>query len=353
MWLSSRGLRVVAPTLVFAVAAAVLVGCFSPTAFESSSNKGDGYLFCFWNLENFFDDKADNRKTSPDKEYDEWFANDKHALQKKLDNLSSALMKMNDGQGPDIFACAEVESERAAELLMEAMNEKVKDPEKKYKHILFKDPHGGRSIATAIITRLPVEKDRTQLLGRRLRILEGHLRVNDHDLIVIASHWTSRVSDKEGEGRDKYGDQIYGRFRAMYKSNPKVDFIVCGDFNDPPNDDSVIKHLHAIGDKEKVKASTVDDPFLYHLFADKKYYDGSVGSHHYEKKWMTFDQIAVSPGLLDDEGWTCETETARIINDLTADKKGFPHRFGNEKDKHERGWSDHFPVSVRLKVAAK
>jgi hypothetical protein len=43
----------------------------------------------------------------------------------------------------------------------------------------------------------------------------------------------------------------------------------------------------------------------------------------------------------------------KIVNDLTADKKGHPHRFGNEKDKGERGWSDHFPVSVRLKVAGK
>ena len=134
--------------------------------------------------------------------------------------------------------------------------------------------------------------------------------VNGHDLVVLATHWTSRVSDAEGEGRDKYADVVYGRYRGMYKSNPKVAFLVCGDFNDPPDDESVTKHLHAIGDAAKVKAAG-DPPFLFNLFGDKKYYDGSRGSHNYKNKWMTFDQIAVSPAMLDGDGWTCETETAR------------------------------------------
>jgi endonuclease/exonuclease/phosphatase family metal-dependent hydrolase len=344
-----RQLRPLRPLAVLLPLAAVVV-LFASCA---PTSKGDDFLFCFWNLENFFDDKDDGRKTEPDKDYDEWFATDKDALKLKLHNLSGALMKMNDGRGPDILAAAEVESERAAELLMEAMNAHVKDPGQKYKHILYKEISGGRHIATTIITRLDVDKDRTQLVGdKHHRILEGHVRANGHDLVIVASHWTSRVSDKEGDKRDKYGDIIYGRFRAMYKKNPKVDFLVCGDFNDPPDDESVTQHLHAIGDKAKVKEGG-DEPHLYHLFADKKFIEGEEGSHFYKGKWFLFDHIAVSPGLLDDEGWTCETETAKVVNDLTADKKGRPHRFGNERDKGERGWSDHFPVMVRLKVSEK
>jgi endonuclease/exonuclease/phosphatase family metal-dependent hydrolase len=347
----TRLLRAVLLFLPFLALIVIVTACANPGAIPTATGDGSDYLFCFWNLENFFDDKADGRKSAADREYDEWFAHDRAALTKKVENLSSALLKLNDGKGPDIFAGAELESERSAELLMDALNAKTKDPELKYKHILFKDPHGGRNIATAIITRLDVEKDRTQLLGRRQRILEGHLRVNGHDLVILATHWTSRVSDTEGEGRDKYAEIIYGRFHAMFKSNPKVDFLVCGDFNDPPDAESVTHYLHASGDKAKVKAG--NEPLLFDLFADRKYTDGSLGSHNYKGKWFTFDQIAVSPGLLDDIGWTCETETARIVNDLTADRRGHPHRFGNEHDKGERGWSDHFPVTVRLKVAAK
>jgi endonuclease/exonuclease/phosphatase family metal-dependent hydrolase len=323
---------------------------------NAPSAGSDGYLFCFWNMENFFDDKEDGRK-GPDKEYDEWFANDKKALQEKLDHLSSALMKMNDEKGPDIIAGAELESERSAELLMEALNAKIADPQQQYKHILFKEIKSGRHIATVIITRLDVDRGRTQLLGKyHQRILEGHLTVNGHELVIIASHWTSMVSDEQGDKRDRYADVIYGRFRAMYTSNPQVDFLVCGDFNDSPDDESVTNHLHAIGDRNKVTTGG-REPYLYHLFADKKYSDGTAGSENYKGKWNTFDQIAVSPDMLGGGGWTCETETAKIVNDLTEYKegrqKGHPHRFGNEKDKGERGWSDHFPVTVRLKVADK
>ena len=77
---------------------------------------------------------------------------------------------------------------------------------------------GGRHISPAVLTRLPVDARRTQVLDKRRRILEVHIEVNGHDLVVLASHWTSRVSDKRGTGRDKYADEIYGRFHAMYRA---------------------------------------------------------------------------------------------------------------------------------------
>ncbi len=333
---------------------AVLLGCGGLNVPVPPAGGSGDYLFVFWNTENFFDDKLHDYHTHPDKEYDAWFANDPKALKQKVDNLSKALTQMNDGKGPDILAVAELESERSAELLKDAMNARLKNPELHYKHILMKEPKGfGRNIGTAIITRLPVAADKTQLHGHRQRILEGHVHVNGHDLVILATHWTSRVSDEEGAGRDKYADQIYGVYRGMHMANPKVDFLVCGDFNDPPDDDSVIKHLHGIGDRTKVQKS--DEALLYNLFLDKK--DGKQGTHYYSGKWEIFDQILVSPDMLGTYGgWTCDTTSAKIINDLTADHKGHPKRFGNEHDKidlHERGYSDHFPVSVRLNVAGK
>src|SRR5262249_52985965 len=153
--------------------------------------------------------------------------------------------------------------------------------------------------------------------------------------VVIASHWTSRVSDKEGEGRDKYGDVIYGRFKAMHRSNPRVDFLVCGDFNDPPNDESVTHHLHAIGDAAKVRQGG-DEPLLLDLMADK---DPARFGTHYHSRWYIFDQIVVSPGMLDDLGWSCEPESVHTVNTLVqpGDKLRRPWRWGSERDKHPRG----------------
>jgi endonuclease/exonuclease/phosphatase family metal-dependent hydrolase len=308
------------------------------------------YLLCFWNVENLFDDHENDRLQVVDREYDRWFAKDQSALHLKMEHLSKALVEMNEGRGPDIIALAEVESQRAAEMLRDALNARLFDLSLHYSNVLFKDPHGGRNIATAIITRLPVKGNRTQLLGRRLRILEGHIEVNGHDLVILATHWTSRLTDKTGANRDKYADQIYGAFNAMYRTNPQVDFLVCGDFNDPPDAPSVTEHLHAVADH--IFDVSAAKPQLLDLFAGKD--PDRYGTHFDQGKWYIFDQIVVSPGLLDKQGWSCDPSSVQVVNSLfrPGDKHRRPWRFGNSHT-HDHGYSDHFPVTARLQVENK
>jgi endonuclease/exonuclease/phosphatase family metal-dependent hydrolase len=339
--------RLPAAVLPLAPVLLLLVACTPAAPQRDTRDNSHEYLFCFWNVENLFDDRREEHAHAADREFDRWFAEDAAARRLKYDRLSSALVKMNHGKGPDILALAEVESERAAELLRDALNAKLRGGAAPYNYVLYRDPHGGRHIANAIVTRLAVAGDRTQLHGRRQRILEGHVRANGHDLVVLATHWTSRVSDSEGEDRDRYGDVCYGVFKAMYRGNPKVDFLVCGDFNDPPDDNSVTKHLHAVGMAEFRRGGP--EPLLLDLFADKV--GGHIGTHNFHGNWLCFDQICVSPGMLDGEGWSCDPSSAGIVHDLTADERGRPHRFGNERDRSVRGWSDHFPVTVKLRVA--
>jgi hypothetical protein len=129
-----------------------------------------------------------------------------------------------------------------------------------------------------------------------------------------------------------------------------VDLLVCGDFNDPPEAESVTKHLHGTGDARAVIHSR-GEPMLFDLFAGKDPSAGH-GTHFYGGKWYIFDQIVVSPGLLDDKGWTCDLKTVHTVNSLTrpGDRQRRPWRFGSEHDRAPRGYSDHFPVTVRLKV---
>lgn len=343
--------------LLIAVVAAIYQWAKSapPTtapAFPLPTAAGDGYLFCFWNVENLFDDQDDKRGQA-DEEYDNWFSRDKDALQLKLDRLTEAILKLNDGKGPEILGICEVEGNRAADLLRQALNKKLADEALHYRNLLMKEVTAGRHIAPAIITRLPVKGNRTQLLGRQMRILEGHLDANGHDLIVVVAHWTSRLTDETGERRAKYGDQIYGAFKAMALNNPKVDFLVCGDFNDPPDAVSVTQHLRAVGDLDRVRKSVAPDPLLFDLLADKDPKAG-FGTLSYQNKPYIYDQICVSPGLLDTEGWTCLPDSIQVVNSLArpGDKQRRPWRFGGEKEQGERGYSDHFPVTVRLKVQA-
>jgi endonuclease/exonuclease/phosphatase family metal-dependent hydrolase len=343
--------------VVLLVLAAAVAGLFPdgcqkrPTTEEAAGGANNTYLFCFWNAENFFDDNNDGRHAAGDKVYDPWFAENPDILKLKLSKLTEVLLKMKDGKGPDIIALVEVETPRAAELLKDALNEKLGDPSLYYKYLLCKEVHVGRHICPAVISRLPAE--RAKLHGRGMRILEVHVNVRDQDLVVLVSHWTSRVSDHTGEMREKYGDQIYGTFKAMYKSNPKVDFLVCGDFNDTPTDASVRDHLHAVGDKEAV-LNAVEEPLLFNLLAAAA--DKGLGSHFDRGRWYLFDQIAISRGMLDGEGWSCDPQTATVVP--TPPRPGDRHsphppwKFGGPRDKAARGYSDHFPVTVELTLHA-
>jgi endonuclease/exonuclease/phosphatase family metal-dependent hydrolase len=309
---------------------------------------GREYLFCHWNVENFFDDRLDHRSQAGDKEYDRWFAENPGILKEKLNHLSDALLKLNDGRGPDILGIVEVESLRAAELLKEALNARLRDPALHYQHVLMKEVAGGRHIAPAIITRLGVRGDRTRLHGRRQRILEGHIDVDGKDLVVFEAHWTSRLRETSEHGREDYADKIYGAVHAMYKSNPRVDVLIAGDFNDTPDDPSVVKRLHTTGDIEAVRR---DGPelLLLNLFADKD--PARFGTHYYHR-WLIFDQIVGTPGMLDSFNWSCDVASVRTVNNLhrAGDRLKRPWRFGSENDHSSRGYSDHFPVTVMLQV---
>ena len=333
----------------------LLAGCPGPAPAPNDNDPNDKtpgartYLFCFWNVENLFDDQDDSRKTKGDKEYDGWFAEDKVALKQKLDNLAEVILGMNEGKGPDILALAEVESARAAELVQQTLNARLTNPALRYTTVLFLNSAGGRHISPAIITRLPVNKDKTRLLGHRLRILQGQIEVADRPLTIIASHWTSRISDKTGDSRGKYADLIYGRYKGMVIANPKVDFLVCGDFNDNPDEPSVTQHLRATEDADAVKSGG-DEPKLFNLMGSL-WKNGSASIYNGAKPYL-FDQICVSPGMLDDEGWSVVPDTAAVVPQMAL-ANGRPNRFGGAKDKRPmsaRGASDHFPVVVRLRV---
>jgi endonuclease/exonuclease/phosphatase family metal-dependent hydrolase len=310
------------------------------------------YLFAFWNVENLFDDRPDPKREGVDREFDAWFARDKEALSHKLERIGDVLLskEMNGGVGPDILALAEVESLRAVELVKDALNRRIRDKKLHYGHAVYRDPQGLRSIATALISRVPVVGT-PRVLGRSQRILEVRLSENKHELTVIISHWTSRVSDKIGKGRSNYARVIHADFQAAYRKNPAVDYLVCGDFNDTPTDAAVERDLGAVGDLNKVLSLRKNDPpLLFNPFAALA--AKNKGTHYFGDRAYVFDNVCLSPGLLDGEGWGYVKDSARIVEKLTF--RGRPDRFGGPADRRpwrNRGASDHYPVTIELRVA--
>lgn len=318
------------------------------------SGEAGTYLFCFWNVENLFDDHED-RRNSIDRPYDEAFATDESFRRLKYDHLAEALLRMNGGTGPDVVACAEVESTRAADLLMAAFNAKIPDPDRRYRSVAMHDLNAGRHIAPCVITRLGVVPADTRLHGGNLRILETHVTLNGYDLCVLATHWTSQIRREGGHGeagREKYARVIHEVAAGITGRNPSADLLVCGDFNTTPDSDEVVNVLGAVGDRSRVRpGGTV----LLDLMAGKS--PERYGTLWYGGKPLIYDQICVSAGLLDPAGWSCDPDSvATFTEGLTRPgaSRRQPWRFGDpgHGDRSERGYSDHFPVTVRLSVQA-
>jgi endonuclease/exonuclease/phosphatase family metal-dependent hydrolase len=329
---------------------ALLAGaCALAAPAQAPKSKSD--LFCFWNVANLFDDKLNPKLEKVDREYDDYFARDAEALAVKLDRLCQVLLgkEMNNGRGPDVLALAEVESARAAELLRDALNKRLKEKELHYKTVVYRDPEGGRSIATALITRVPAV-GAARLVGKYQRILVVKLAEDKHALTVVASHWSSRVSDKTGRGRSSYAQRIYDDFFAAYKRDPAIDYLVCGDFNDTPTDDSLVHDLGSTGDLNKVLSlKKGEKPMFYNPFTG--FAAAGKGTHHFGDRAYLFDQVCLSPGLLDGEGWSYVNKSASVVERLQF--RGRPDRFGGPADRRpfrNRGASDHYPVTVQLRV---
>ena len=237
-------------------------------------------------------------------------------------------------------------------MLRETLNAHLPGGAARYEYVAMVELDAGRHIAPGVISRYPVGS--AKLLGRQQRILQSRVTVNGHDLTLIASHWTSQGSDQgqnESRGRFSYANTIHAAYSSAVRSNPVVDFVVCGDFNDEPHARSVSRNLNVTGDAAQVTPGA-DPPRLYGPLSGKS--PNQFGTHYYNGP-LIYDQVVMSPGLLDQQGWNYVPESVRVPTEgLTRSGTSTrrPWRFGSRNDDAlGRGYSDHFPVLVTLQAA--
>jgi len=312
----------------------------------------EGYLFVEWNVENFFDDHDD--PTNHD-DVEDWFASEPEMFGRKVDALAAALLLHNDGRGPDIVALVEVESTRCVEALRDRLNA-ILPAGFQYTGTVHREDKTGRRFGPAILTRLAVREDRTR--GARdfdnRRILEVHLEAEGVPLVVLASHWTSRIRGEEASAgkRIAYAEILYARYLALRRRHPGIDVILAGDFNDEPSDPSVREFLHATSSASLVYPGDPDAPTKMLDLVTIPRLRGQ-GTYYMSGRREFLDHILAPPELLDNVGWAVRPETIAVA-DFPALRKtpsGPPWKFGSAKQVGARGFSDHFALSVRLRLA--
>lgn len=328
-------------------------------AIGASARQFVAYAVGFYNQENLFDTNHDEGKNDyeflPTGSY-RW---NELKYTHKLHNMARALADMGTdklpGVGCAIIGMSEVEN---AKVLTDLTAEpELKARGYKYVHVEGPDKRGidcamiyNPSLFTVndvklhpYVTEQPKDSN---FITRGFLTVSGTLA--GEPLTVIVCHLPSRFSSSY------YRELGTRQVRAIKDSlmwadsNRKV--IVMGDMNDDPTDKSMHEALSAKADIDKVGSGDMYNPW-YNILAKE-----GRGTLCYSGSWNLFDQIVVTPNMLNKNGakdystlkyWSCQIFTRPYLFQTEGKYKGYPKRT-TAGGVWQDGYSDHLPVVVYL-----
>lgn len=344
--------------------------------------------FAWWNLQNLFD--TDDDPISRDLEYTPANGWTDAALAAKLANLAAGLDALHGGQPLDLLALCEVEKESLLARLVATTG--------RQRHLTVANDPMGTSDLRGIDVALAFNEAALQLraigshvvhLRYRTRdILEAEflVRASGEPVVLIASHWPSRsqgrweseparIAVAENiayliEGHLKFDAVRYEALRAandLAALQARWDTpLVCGDFNDEPADRSVVEHLKASRERDRVVGETNDldrfapevadyrarDVFVFNATArlgasgSGSYFFEGGGAGRAINRRQALDQLVVSRGLLKPDGLRLIEDSVNYVGDATvATRSGRPRPYDRRTGK---GASDHLPLVAQL-----
>lgn len=155
----------------------------------------------------------------------------------------------------------------------------------------------------------------------------NHLK-SQHDFFVYVLHWPSRNHDyHEGSvNRVELGRTVRDAIEKCINEKNAEYFIITGDFNDEPFNDSIVKGLGTTRDRSIVidKGQLLYNPFWRHMghedFLNESSEIQSWGTCYYKgdkfSKWKTFDQIIFSPAFIKKTHWSLREDSVKILRDF-------------------------------------
>ena len=309
----------------------------------------------FYNLENLFD--TINDPNTNDEEYlphgkNHWTS---ERYVKKVSNMAYAISRIGDNLmpiPPMILGISEIENRRVVEDLV------GHDYLKKFNYqIVHYDSPDRRGVDVGLIYnpsyftvtnsavhRLDYSND-TSFRTRDQLVVTG--TIYGETLHIIVCHWPSR---RGGEARSRplrnaAADLSRHIIDSLLALDANAKIVMMGDLNDDPNDVSLLERVNAKSARADVDSKSMYNPF-YNMY---KRGDGSLA---YRDAWNNFDQIMVSPALVNSGNNSFTISSAKIYNAnfLTNTKgqyRGYPFRtfsYGSFMG----GYSDHYPVYILL-----
>ncbi len=329
-----------------------LVFFCSTTVFSQDKNS---ITVAFYNCENFFDTKDD-----PEKDDNEFLPNapmkwDETRYKNKMEKVAQVLDSSVAGSGlPAIAGLVEIENKEVLEDLVS----KTQFKNGKY-GVLCTTGMDDRSIDVGLIYDQAiftlVKSEELNVTNSKLgdyktrNILFVTLKATNGDVIyVFVNHWPSRRDGElESEPKRLYAAQVLkNKITELQKKDSKAKVIVMGDFNDHPDNNSILNTLKA---SDKPKAKT--DLYNAYYTLDKN----KQGTHYFNNIWRCLDQIIVSQGFITaKKGYKFNPKNAFILrkdfvlfkNKKTGEEK--PNRTYGAENKYYNGYSDHLSIYITL-----
>lgn len=327
------------------------------------------YYVAWWNLENLFDEedaplsrRTDKVKRALGTSLVGWT----RALRdRKVDQLASVIAQMNDGVGPDLLGVCEVENHFVLELLVANVQDRL--PGRRYA-IAHADTDDARGIDVAFLydtTVLEVPEGETffHVVMRRnatREIVQVNFRTRHggRTWAVFGNHWPSRSGgEHESSGyRDIAGETLsYFHQRALEVHGARTPVLVMGDFNDEPFDVSLV--THALSARQRNRVTNAQIPLLWNL-AWPLIGGGPGqpdGTFYWQNEPNMLDQVLVNRAMAQDGPLRVDAQSIEILRfPGMADGGDYPRPvpFGGVGHVADTdGFSDHFPIAVRVTEA--
>ncbi len=329
------------------------------TASAQAQKKFSMYAVGFYNQENLFDTCHDEGKNDyqflPSGNY-KW-----NGLKytHKLRNMARALSDMGTstlpGVGCAIIGLAEVENAKVltdlcAQPALAARGYKfchVEGPDMRGIDVaLIYQPSLFKVDSVVLHPYVSTEKMEKNFITRGFLTVTGTLA--GEPVGVIVCHLPSRFSGSYY--REVGAAQAKAIKDKLLKANKKMKVFVMGDMNDDPTDASMKEGLKGKGDIDKVGKDDMYNPW-YNILTKQ-----GTGTLQYNGSWNLFDQILLTPNLLNKPG----VKDYKELKYYKPEIQRMPYLFqteGKYKGNTKRttaggvwldGYSDHLPTVVYL-----
>ncbi|MDR4929796.1 endonuclease/exonuclease/phosphatase family protein [Segatella bryantii] len=314
-----------------------------------------GYAIGFYNQENLFDTCHDEGKNDYEYLPDKGWNGLKYS--NKLKNMAQVLSEMGTDVIPvgcAAIGLAEVENDNVLKDLVAqpALAKRgfnfvhIEGPDRRgIDCALLYNPQLFQVRNVKLVPYVQELKKDSAFYTRGFLTVSGTL-ANEHVTIIVC-HLPSRFS--ASFYRESGARQIKVVKDSLLREDPTCKVIVMGDMNDDPEDASMYKELAAKENINKVKADEMFNPW-YNV------HQSGTGTLSYQGAWNLFDQIILSPTLINQNGskdystlkyWKNQIFRRDYMFQTEGKYKGSPKRT-TAGGVWLNGYSDHLPTVVYL-----